>query len=87
MSFEISPSNLPVYFVVDRVSSAFVTNAVSDDFEDAKRFADNEDGIVTNADFLRKKGHEILMWEQKQKPRSKICRVTVDNQKFKIGFK
>jgi len=51
----INNSTMPVYFAVDRQSGALLAQAASDDYDAAKSFADNEDGIVVGVSFLRKK--------------------------------
>jgi len=87
VSDEVNPSTMPVYFAVDRQSGALLAQAASDDYDAAKSFADNEDGIVVGVSFMRKKGNEIDVYERKAKPRSVLHRVFFNGNKCKLGFK
>jgi len=78
---------MPVYFAVDRQSGALLAQAASDDYDAAKSFADNKDGIVVGVSSMRKKGHEIDVYERKAKPRSVLHRVFFNGNKCKLGFK
>jgi len=78
---------MPVYFAVDRQSGALLAEAASDNYDAAKSFADNEDGIVVGVSFMRKKGHEIDVYERKAKPRSVLHDVILNGNKCKLGFK
>ena len=88
MSYTVTPTDMPIYFVIEKAKPIkLLMECASSEYDEAKSAADREDGVVTNASQLKKAGYEIDAYERSAKPRAELYKVFVNGTKYNIGFK
>jgi hypothetical protein len=84
---ELVPTTLFAYFVIGRQSQELLTRRFSEDYDEAKAAASVLGGVVTNASRLRWLGYKVEMFENADRGRKAIQKVTVNGKKLIKGYK